>query len=191
MKDYKFKILVLGTSDELRSEFLSLISQKSWRIDGVSGHFHSTDGVTLDIWFPRENASSKILASFSYTSSNGVAIVMGRRDKRVLRRMTKMIHDRVGKVPFVAIVLRKNMSHGEKAMKSLHAIRLLSERMKDVSLKTKVELPTKIEAPSPTAVAGQPTFSVDQFGFIIPDSSDGVSLFVDEPDKKSKHPSKI
>jgi len=190
MKDYKFKILVLGTSDELRIEFLALISRKSWRIDGVSGHFHSTDGVTLDIWFPRENASSKILASFSYTGANGVAIVMGRRDKRALRRMTKVIHERVGKVPFVAIVLRKNMSDGERAMKSLHAIRLLSERMKDVSLKTKVEEPKKKEISTPTAVAGQPRFKVDQFGFIIPDSSDGVSLFVDEPDKKSKLPSK-
>ncbi len=186
MKDYKFKIMVLGTSDALRSEFLSLISQKSWRIDGVSGHFHSTNGVTLDIWFPRENASSKILASFSYSDSNGVAIVMGRRDKRVLRRMTNLIHARVGKVPFVAIVLRKNMSEGEKAMKSLHAIRLLSDRMKAVSLKMKVEVPPKKEIITPTAVAGQPAFKVDQLGFIIPDSDEGIPLFMDEPEKKKQ-----
>ncbi|NVM53530.1 MAG: hypothetical protein HWN66_07475 [Candidatus Helarchaeota archaeon] len=186
MKEFRFKILVLGTSDKLRSEFLGLISQKSWRIDGVSGHFHSTNGVVIDIWFPRENSSSKILASFSYSDANGVIIVMGRRDRRALQRMKRIIHKRVGKVPFVAFVLRKYMSDGERAMKSLHAVRLLSEKMKEVSLQIKVEIPSKKEGLTPTEVAGRPAYRVDKYGFVVLDSSEGIPLFVDTPEQKSK-----
>ena len=185
-KEFKFKILILGTSDRLRAEFLSLISQKSWRIDGVSGHFHSTDGVTLDIWFPRENASSKVLASFSYEGANGVVMVMGRRYQRALRRMKRTIRERVGKVPYVAFVLRKNMSEGEKATKSLYAIRLLSDRMKEVSLMTELKEPPKKVVARPTSIAGKPKYTVDQFGFIVPDSSEGVPLFSEETQKKAK-----
>lgn len=190
LKDFKFKILVLGTSDQLRAEFLSLISQKSWRIDGVSGHFHSVNGVTLDIWFPRENASSKILASFSYMDANGVIIVMGRRNKRTLKRVIDTIHGRVGTVPFVAVVIRKDMSEGEKALKSLHAIRLLSDRMKEVSQKVEIPEALKKEAAPPTAIAGQPSFKVDQFGFVVLGADEGVPLFTDDPDQKSKRASK-
>ncbi|NVM27771.1 MAG: hypothetical protein HWN65_02925 [Candidatus Helarchaeota archaeon] len=185
-KEFKFKILILGTSDRLRAEFLSLISQKSWRIDGVSGHFHSTDGVTLDIWFPRENASSKVLASFSYEGANGVVMVMGRRYQRALRRMKRTIRERVGKVPYVAFVLRKNMSEGEKATKSLYAVRLLSDRMKEVSLMTEVKEAPRKRVATPTSIAGKPKYTVDQFGFIVPDSSKGVPLFSEETQKKAK-----
>ncbi len=185
-KEFKFKILVLGSSDELKSKFLELISQKSWRIDGVSGHFHSTDGVTMDIWFPRENASSKVLASFSYEGANGVAIVMGRRDQRILHRMKRTIQERVGKVPYVAFVIRKTMSEGEKATKALYAVRILSDRMKEVSLMTEIKMPPKKKEDQPYTIAGKPKYTVDQLGFIVPDSSNGIPLFVDEPKKKAK-----
>ncbi|MHA1267117.1 MAG: hypothetical protein ACTSRS_17895 [Candidatus Helarchaeota archaeon] len=183
-KEFLFKILILGTSDNLKAEFLELISQKSWRIDGVSGHIHSTDGVTLDIWFPRENASSKILASFSYSDANGVIIVMGRRDRRILRKMKKNIQQRVGNVPWVAIVLRRNMSIGAKAVKTLHAIKMLSEKMKDISQQTQIPPSSSNKRSSPSAIAGKPTYYIDNYGFVVPDSSTGIPLFVQKASKK-------
>ena len=86
MEGFRFKTVVMGTSDRLKSDFLSLISQKSWAVDGVSGHVFEANEVAMDLWFPKENASSKILVSFSYTDINGAIIVMGRRDKRVINR---------------------------------------------------------------------------------------------------------
>lgn len=162
-----------------------MISQKSWRIDGVSGHFHSTDGVTLDIWFPRENASSKILASFSYKGANGAIVVMGRRDRRILQRMKKTIEIQIGKIPWVAVVLRRTMSIAEKATKALHAIRILSNQMKEVSLTQEVkDSPKRVSPSPPIEVAGKPSFKVDKYGFIVLDSTEGIPLFAEDPHKK-------
>ncbi|MHA1651452.1 MAG: hypothetical protein ACTSYB_14780, partial [Candidatus Helarchaeota archaeon] len=136
MDEFRFKILVLGTSDRLKAEFLSLISQRSWSVDGVSGHYYEseTDKVSMDIWFPKENASSLILVSLSYSDVNGVIIVMGRKDRRTLRRFVKIINERIGDVPYVGVSLRRNMTDEEKALKSLHAVRILSEKMKERSI---------------------------------------------------------
>ncbi|HUX98403.1 MAG TPA: hypothetical protein VMV49_02500 [Candidatus Deferrimicrobium sp.] len=186
MRDFIFKIIVIGTSDELKTEFLSLISHKTWRIDGVSGHFYATDGVSLDIWFPRENASSKVLATFSFSDVNGAVIVMGRRDKKILARYNKIIHERTGKVPFVGVVLRKNMTEEEKALKSLHAMRFLSEKLKAISNEIPKKEPLEKETIKPKAIAGKPIFKVDEYGFITSDAFNGIPLFVEDLEEKKK-----
>jgi len=188
MEEYRFKIVVIGTSDDLKAEFLSLISQKTWHVDGVSGHFRSIDGVSLDIWFPKDDASSKVLVSFSFLGVNGAIIVMGRKDRRILRRFVKQIRNDIGTIPYVGIVLRKSMLEAEKGVKSLHAIKLLSDKMKTVSIETEKGTTVEIKSSTPEYIAGKPTYSVDEFGFVTIDSSAGIPLFVNE--EKEEKPKK-
>jgi hypothetical protein len=181
--------VVVGTSDELKAEFLSLISQKTWHVDGVSGHFRSIDGVSLDIWFPKEDASSKILVSFSFRGVNGALIVMGRKDRRILRRFVKQIRNDSGSIPFVGVVLRKSMTEVEKGVKSLHAVKLLSDKMKAVSSETEQGASIELKPLTPEYVAGKSTYTVDEFGFIVMDSL-GIPLFSSEEEEEIQKKSK-
>ena len=185
MNKYIFKIVILGTSDQLKAEFLSLISEKSWHVDGVSGHRHSTDGVSLDIWFPKEDASSKVLVSFSFRSVNGALIVMGRKDRRILRRFVKQIRNEIGNIPYVGMVIRKSMTEPEKGIKSLHAVKILSDKMKALSIGTGKDICPEIKPPVPQVIAGKPSYNVDELGFVISDSS-GIPLFSNEEEEKNR-----
>lgn len=188
MKDYIFKIVILGTSDQLKEEFLSLISERSWHVDGVSGHRHSTDGVSIDIWFPKDDASSKILVSFSYHDVNGALIVMGRKDRRNLRRFVKIIRDEIGNVPYVGIVIRKSMTEPEKGVKSLHAIKILSDKMKAYASGIGVGIFPESQSTPPKVIAGKPPpYNVDEFGFVHPNDS-GIPLFANEEEEEEKEP---
>ena len=183
LEEYIFKIVVVGTSDDLKAEFLSLISEKSWHVDGVSGHRSSIDGVSLDIWFPKDDASSRVLVSFSFRDVNGALIVMGRKDRRILRRFVNQIRSDIGNIPYVGIVLRKNMTEVEKGIKSLHAIQLLSDKMKTFCCESGKEDASEVKVSFPEAIAGKPMYTVDEFGFVIVDS-DGIPLFSNEEEKK-------
>ncbi len=191
MEGFRFKTVVMGTSDKLKAEFINLISQRSWAVDGVSGHIYERNQVAMDIWFPKENASSKILVSFSYQDINGVIIVMGRRDNRILNRCKRKIRQEVGSIPYVGVVIRSTMSENEKALRSLHAMKILCERMKEIALESTARIKKK-EEPPPRAIAGEPNYVIDEFGFIIPGSEEGVPIFVeaseetDSPKKKLK-----
>ncbi len=186
MEGFRFKTVVLGTSDAIKAKFLSLISQRSWNVDGVSGFVHKEKEVALDIWFPHENASSKILVSFSFTDVNGVIIVMGRRDRRILNQFKQKIKKDIGKIPSIGVVLRKSMTESEKAVQSLNAIKILSEKMKSIASEN-AKMIQQEETP-PKAIAGKPIYKMDEFGFIVQDSESGVTLFSEEPDntKSSK-----
>jgi hypothetical protein len=182
MDKYIFKIVILGTSDQLKEEFLSLISEKTWHVDGVSGHKHSTDGVSIDIWFPKDDASSKILVNFSFQNANGALVVMGRKDRRILRRFVKTIRNEIGNVPYVGIVIRKSMTEPEKGMKALHAVKILSNKMKAYAVGTAREFYPESQPSPPQVIAGKPSYNVDEFGFVI-SNSEGIPLFKNEEDE--------
>jgi len=185
---YVFKIVILGTSDQLKEEFLALVSEKSWHVDGVSGHRHTTDGVSIDIWFPKEDASSKVLVSFSFRSANGALVVMGRKDRRILRRFVKAIRNEIGNVPYAGLVIRKSMTEPEKGIKALNAIKILSDKMKAIAIGTEREVGPETKLPPSQVIAGkQASYNVDEFGFVHPNDS-GVPLFSNE---EKEHEPKI
>jgi hypothetical protein len=185
MEGFRFKTVVLGTSDKLKAEFISLISQRSWAIDGVSGHVFEHGKVAMDVWFPKEDASAKVLVSFSYKDITGAIAVFGRRAKKTLNRFKRLIRKEAGKVPLVGLVLRKNMSTEKKAVKSLHALKILCEQMRALALESEIE-PTSSKEPSPPkAIAGKPVFHVDEFGFITTGEKEGIPLFIDVQEESS------
>ncbi|MHA1131179.1 MAG: hypothetical protein ACTSQQ_10275, partial [Candidatus Helarchaeota archaeon] len=179
MEGFKFKTVVMGTSDTLKAEFISLISQRSWSIDGVSGHVFEHKKVAMDVWFPKENASSKVLVSFSYKDVNGVIAVLGRRAKKTLNRFKNRIRRTVGNVPIVGLVLRKNMPNEEKALKSLHAMKLLCKKMREIALESEPKTPILSHKAPPKGIAGKPVYPVDECGFVTSTAEAGIPLFTE------------
>ncbi len=185
MEGFRFKTVVMGTSDDLKAEFISHISQKSWAIDGVSGHVFEHKKVAMDVWFPKEDASAKILVSFSFKDINGVIAVLGRRAKKVLNRFKRKIRKEAGAIPLVGVVLRKNMTDKERAIKSLHAMKLLCTQMRELALKSESKSPPIQQKSTPAAIPGKPIYRVDELGFIVPGTEEGIPLFTDNQEENS------